>query len=104
MLEVEHCNLRFFYPPGNNNFQLRLAMALREDQYYVLPGSGSSTPREWANEDAERAHPAFATPSRYDEQRAQITARKPIEYVGVRAFLYEGFAANFFTCQPPCQP
>lgn len=75
-------------------------MAFHEDAYYVLPGSGPSTSREWANEDAERAHPAFATPSRYDEQRAQMTARKPIEYVGVRAFLYEGFAASFLTRQP----
>ena len=76
---------------GNKNFQSRLDMSFYEDPYCVLPGSGSSTAREWAIENAGRAHPAFATHSRYDEQRAQLTVRKPLEYVGVRAFR-EGFA------------
>ena len=62
-------------------------MSLHEDPYCVLPGSGSSTARERAFDNAGHAQPAFATPSRYDEQRAQLTVRKPIEYVGVRPFL-----------------
>ena len=70
-------------------------MSFYEDPYCVLPGSGSSTAREWAIANAGRAHPAFATPSRYDEQRAQLIVRKQMEYVGVRAFLCEGFTANF---------
>lgn len=69
-------------------------MSFYEDPYFVLSGSGSSTAREWALENAGRAHPAFATPSRYDEQRAELTVRKPMEYVGVQAFLGERFPTD----------
>ena len=56
-------------------------MSFYEDPYCVLPGSCSSTAGEWAGENVGRARPVFATPSRYDEQRAELPDRKPMEYV-----------------------